>query len=139
MADNGRGQVLRRAIEACVAGDVAPLPELFTTDVRGWGPHMMVKSLDELKQAVVEREDALSNIELEINGLDVHGNKGFAEYRVQALFSEPLKVDDETVLDPNGRKIVVGAALIAEFDGDKISTFRNYFDDASLLEQLVAP
>ena len=30
------------------------------------------------------------------------------------------------------------AALVAEFKGDRISAFRNYFDDASLMEQMLA-
>jgi limonene-1,2-epoxide hydrolase len=42
------------------------------------------------------------------------------------------------VIDPNGRDILLGGAIVAEFDGDKISAFRNYFDDATLLVQMLA-
>jgi SnoaL-like domain len=138
MAENGRGQVLRRALEACVTGEVDALPELFTDDVSGWGPHMLVSSLDELKETVASREEALSDVGIEINSLDVFGNKGFVEYRLNAVFSGPLVLDEDTVVDPTGGMILLGAALVAEFDGDKISAFRNYFDDAALLEQMVA-
>ena len=55
MAENGRGQVLRRALEACVSGDVDALPELFTADVSAWGPHMLASSLDELRETVASR------------------------------------------------------------------------------------
>jgi ketosteroid isomerase-like protein len=138
MAENGRSQVLRRALEACVTGDADALPELFTADVSGWGPHMLVNSLDELKETISSREDALSDVGIEINSLDVIGNKGFVEYRLEAVFSGPFVLDKDTVVDPTGDKILLGAALVAEFDGDKISAFRNYFDDAALLEQMVA-
>ena len=40
MADNDRAQVLRRALEACLRGEVDSLPELFTSDVSGWSPNM---------------------------------------------------------------------------------------------------
>jgi hypothetical protein len=46
-------------------------------------------------------------------------------------------IDEETVIEPNGRELLVGAAFVAEFDGDAISAFRNYFDNAALLEQMV--
>ena len=137
MAENSRAQTLRRALEAGMAGDVDALPELFTDDVSGWGPHMLVSSLDELKETLAAREDALSDVEIEINSLDVFGNKGFVEYRINAVFSGPFVLDEDTIIEPTGGKILLGAALVAEFSGDKISAFRNYFDDAALLEQMV--
>ena len=138
MAENGRGQVLRRALEACIAGDADVLPELFTADVSGWSPNMLVSSLDELKETVASREEALSDVAIEINSLDVLGNKGFVEYRLHAVFSGPFALDENTVVEPTGDKILLGAALVAEFSGEKISAFRNYFDDAALLGQMVA-
>ena len=74
---------------------------------------------------------------IEINSLDVFGNKGFVEYRLNAVFSGPFLLQEDTVIEPTGAKILLGAALVAEFSGDKISAFRNYFDDAALLEQMV--
>ncbi len=138
MAENGRGQVLQRALEACISGDVDALPELFTSDVSGWGPNMLVSSLDQLKETIGSREEAFSDVGIEINSLDVFGNKGFVEYRLDAVFSGPFALDEDTVIEPTGGKILLGAALVAEFsEDDKISAFRNYFDDASLLEQMV--
>jgi ketosteroid isomerase-like protein len=138
MSDTDRRQVLQRAIEACVLGDVAALPEMFTSDVSGWSPNMLVSSLDELTEVVADREDALSNVSIQVDSLDVFGNKGFMEYRLTAVFSGPLVVDADTVIEPNGGEIMLGAALVAEFSDGKISAFRNYFDDASLMEQMLA-
>ena len=137
MAENSRAQILRRALEACVTGDVDALPKLFTADVSGWGPHLLVSSLDELSETLAYREEALSDVGIEINSLDVFGNKGFVEYRLNAVFSGPFLLQEDTVIEPTGAKILLGAAMVAEFSGDKISAFRNYFDDAALLEQMV--
>ena len=112
--------------------------ELFTDDVSGWSPNMLVASRDELAEVVAERETSISNVSLTIDVVDIVGNKGYAEYRVTADFSGPFVVDEETVIEPNGRELLLGAALVAEFDGDKISAFRNYFDNAALLEQMLA-
>jgi hypothetical protein len=139
MARSGRAGVLERALEAAFHGEVGALRELFTDDVSGWSPNMLVSSFDELAEVVAERDESLSNVSVQIDALDVVGNKGYAEYRVNAVFSGPFVIDDETVIEPNGRETLLGAVLVAEFsDDDKISAFRNYFDNAALLEQMLA-
>jgi ketosteroid isomerase-like protein len=138
MAGTDRGRVLWRALDASVHGDVEALPDLFTDDVSGWSPNLLVTTREELAEAVAVREETLSDVTIEIDALDVFGNKGFAEYRLTGVFSDPLVLDDDVVVDPHGRTIHMGGAIVAEFAGDKISAFRNYFDDVSLLEQMVA-
>ena len=137
MAENTRAEVLRRGLEACIVGDVAALPELFTEDVSGWSPNLLVSSLAELAEAVADREDSLSDVALQVDALDITGNKGFIEYRVSAVFSGPFLISDEVVIEPNGRELLLGAAMVAEFSGGRISAFRNYFDDATLMEQML--
>ena len=56
---------------------------------------------------------------------------------MSAVFSGPFVIDRDRVIEPNGNAIVLGAAMVAEFRGDKIAVFRNYFDDASLMEQML--
>jgi len=137
MAHKTRGDVLRRALEACIIGNVDVLPELFTEKISAWSPNMLVGSLGELSEVVADRDGSLSKVDLQIDSLDVFGNKGFVEYRVSAVFSGPFVISDETVIEPTGDTIVIGAAMVAEFEGDKISAFRNYFDDMTLMEQML--
>ena len=54
-----------------------------------------------------------------------------------ATFTGPFTVDTETVIEPNGQQLTLGAAVVGDFEGDKIKALRGYFDDASLLEQMV--
>ena len=98
---------------------------------------MLVTSLDELTEVVASREAALSDVTVNVDALDVVGNKGYIEYRLSAVFSGPFVIDDDTVIEPNGQEIGIGAAMVAEFKANKISAFRNYFDDAALLEQIL--
>lgn len=137
MARTGRAGVMERALEACLKGDVAALPQLFTGDVSGWSPNLHVSSLDELEEAIAERDETLSNVSVKIDTIDIVGNKGYAEYRVNAVFSGPFVIDEDTVIEANGRELLVGAAFAADFEGDTISAFRNYFDNAALLEQMI--
>jgi ketosteroid isomerase-like protein len=137
MAENDRRSVLQRALEACVRGEADALPEFFTEDVTVWSPNLFATSLEELTGSIALREDALSDVEVQVDSLDIFGNKGFVEYRVKAVFTGPFVIDADTVVEPNGHEILLGAALVAEFTGNKISALRNYFDDASLLEQML--
>ena len=137
MVRTGRGLVLERALDATFHGKVDALPELFTEDVSGWSPNMLVRSLDELAEVVAIRESSFSDPSLTIDALDVLGNKGFVEYRMSAVFSGPFVLGGDTAIEPNGQEILIGAAMVAEFTGDKISAFRNYFDDVTLLAQMV--
>ena len=55
-----------------------------------------------------------------------------------ATFSGPFVIDEEVVIEPNGQPLLLGAAAVADFEGDKIAAVRAYFDDATLLEQMLA-
>jgi hypothetical protein len=138
MAENGRAGVLERALEAAVTGDAAALPELFTDDVSGWSPNMIVGSLAELTDAVGARDESLSDVSILVHGVDVVGDRAYAEWIISAVFSGPFPIGDEVVIDPNGREITLGGIIAADFTGDKISAFRNYFDDVTLLVQMLA-
>ena len=141
MAEHPRGAVLRRAIETCIAPDdasIAKLGELFTDDVTVWSPNMLAVGLAGLAENLVFREEAFSNVDIQIDSLNIFGSRGLAEFRVVATFSGPFVIDEEVVIEPNGQQLLLGAAIVADFEGDKIKALRGYFDDASLLEQMVA-
>jgi hypothetical protein len=138
MTQNGRAGVLERALDACVTGQAGALPELFTDDVSGWSPNLMVSSLGELTEAVGARDESLSDVSILVHGVDVVGDRAYAEYIVSAVFSGPFPIGDDIVIDPNGRELTLGGIIAADFAGDKISAFRNYFDDVTLLVQMLA-
>ena len=138
MARSGRAGVLERALEACFNGEVDALPELFTDDVSGWSPNMLVTSRDELAEVVAERDESLSNVSA--------ADRRPRRRREQGLRRVP---GERGVLGPvrdrrghrdraeRPRAPAREPPFVAEFDGDTISAFRNYFDNAALLEQML--
>ena len=46
-------------------------------------------------------------------------------------------IEEDVVVEPNGKRLLLGAAAIADFEAGKIKSLRAYFDDASLLEQML--
>ena len=136
MAD-GRGRKLALAVEAGLTGETGAMSGLFTDDVSGWSPNMMVNSLAELNEVVQSRDDSLSNVNVAVQGVDAAGNKAFAEFVMTATFSGPWVIDEDTTLEPTGGEVVMAGVAAADFTDDKISAFRIYFDDLALMAQLL--
>ena len=143
MTETSRGAILRRAIETCIRPDddaVAKLGELFHDEVTVWSPNRLAIGLADLAKNLAFRENAFSDVDIQIDALDVFANKGFAEFRVAATFSGPfvLEGEKELVIEPRGQRLLLGAAAVADFEGGKIKALRAYFDDSVLLEQMLA-
>jgi hypothetical protein len=140
MAENTRDTALRRAIEMCIRPEddtLADLGSLFTDDATVWSLNMLAAGIADLAENLGLREGAFSDVELVFDSLDVFGKRGLAEFRVMATFSGPFVINEQVVIEPNGRQLLLAAA-VADFEGDKIKAIRAYFDDASLLEQMIA-
>lgn len=88
----------------------AAAEDLFSHDVVGWSPTLVVGSRSALVNALNEREDAFSDIELDVDSLDVVGDKAIAEWRVSAVFSGQFVLDDDLIIEPNGDRLLLAGA-----------------------------
>ena len=137
MASNAeRAATLVRALEASIVGDSTVIAELYTDDVRGWAPALTVSSAAELAVEFEDRDGAFSDIELDVSPFDVADDRACVEWIVNLTHSGPLELDDDIVIDPTGKRVSLHGITVAEFDGDRISSFRQYWDEVELLEQL---
>jgi ketosteroid isomerase-like protein len=133
-----RRDVLMSALEAEVGGESVDPASLFTDDVVGWSPIATVSGLAEVAELAASRDVAFSNVVIMFRGLDEVGNKAFAEWVVQADHTGPLVLDEGAVLDPTGRRVQLAGVTVADFREGKIRSYRTYFDDLSLIEQMAA-
>ena len=131
-----RKQVLSEAIKAEVGIAPADLKTLFTDDVTGWSPYATISGLAGLADLAALREEAFSNVVITFRGLDEVGNKAFAEWLVEADHTGPLVLSEDTALDATGRHVQLPGVTVADFREGKIRSFRTYFDDLSLIEQI---
>ena len=137
MASNAeRAATLVRALEASITGDSSHVAELYVDDVKGWAPAMSVSSAAELAVELEDRDGAFSDIELDVSPFDVSGERACVEWVVSLTHSGPLEIDDDTVIDPTGLRVTLHGVTVAEFAGDKIAAFRQYWDEVELIEQL---
>ena len=132
-----RKDVLMKALEAEVGGASGDLGALVTVDVVGWSPYATVSGLTALAELSALREEAFSNVVIVFRGLDEVGNKAFAEWLIEADHTGPLVLGPDAVVDATGRHLQLPGVTVAEFREGKIRSYRTYFDDASLIEQIV--
>ena len=132
-----RKDTLARALEAEVGGEAVDPGTLFTDDVVGWSPIASVSGLTALAELEVIHELAFSNVVILFRGLDEVGNKAFAEWVIEADHTGPFILSEDAVLEATGRHVQLAGATVADFRDGKIRSFRTYFDDISLIEQLV--
>ena len=132
-----RKDVLLKALEAEVGGASVDPGTLFTEDVVGWSPIATVSGLTDLADLAAARETTFSNVVILFRGLDEVGNKAVAEWLIEADHTGPMVLGDGAVLEATGRRVRLAGVTVADFRGEKIRSFRTYFDDVSLIEQMV--
>src|SRR5512135_1913433 len=131
-----RKDVLLRALEAEVGGASVDPGTLFTDDVVGWSPYASVSGLAAVADLATLRETAFSNVVITFRGLDEVGNKAFAEWQIEADHTGPLVLTEDTALEATGRHVLLPGVTVADFRDGKIRSYRTYFDDLSLIEQI---
>jgi len=131
-----RKQVLSDALRAEAGAASADLGTLFTEDVVGWSPYATVSGLTAMAALSALREEAFSNVVITFRGLDEVGNKAFAEWLVEADHTGPLVLSPDSVLEATGRHVQLPGVTVADFREGKIRSYRTYFDDISLIEQI---
>jgi len=132
-----RKEVLSSALKAEIGAASVELKTLFTDDVVGWSPYVALSGLAALAELAALREAAFSNVMITFRGLDEVGNKAFAEWLVEADHTGPLVLSEDTALEASGRHVQLAGVTVADFREGKIRSFRTYFDDLSLIEQIV--
>jgi ketosteroid isomerase-like protein len=133
-----RKDVLSKALESEVGGASVDPGTLFTDDVVGWSPYATISGLTALAGLAALREEAFSNVVIMFRGLDEVGNKAFAEWLIEADHTGPLVLGEDAVLEATGQHVQLPGVTVADFRDGKIRSYRTYFDDLSLIEQIAS-
>jgi hypothetical protein len=134
----GRVAALIRGIEVSANGDSGVIAGLYTDDVQGCSPVMDISSAAELAIEIEDRDGVFADIELVFAPLDVAGEQACVEWTMTATHSGPLNINDDVCIDASGVRLTVHGVTVAEFDGDRICRFRDYWDEANVLAQITA-
>lgn len=134
--DRSRALRLERAVRASILGDSSVVDELYTADVRGWSPRLEVSSAAELAFELELHDSAFSDMDVHVSPLDVNGPQACVEWQATAVHSGAIGAGRGVRVAPTGKRVLVRGATIAEFDGERICSFRQYWDELSLLVEL---
>jgi ketosteroid isomerase-like protein len=132
-----RKDVMLKALEAEVGSTSADLDTLFTDDVVGWSPYASVSGLTELAELAAQHDSTFSNIVIQVRSLDEVGNRTYAEWLIEADHTGPFVLDDDVVLEATGRHVQLAGVSVADFREGKIRSYRTYFDDLTMIEQMI--
>jgi ketosteroid isomerase-like protein len=127
---------LARALRAGIDRDRQVLAELLTDDVTAWTPMVSATSFGELLEHLDQRDEAFSEIDLEVAPLDVGGDYACVEWSVVMTHTGPLALGDAQVVDPTGLRVRLNGVTVAEFRGERICSLRQYWDESGVLDQL---
>ena len=135
-SNEDRATTLARALRAGIDRDRKTLEALLTADVRAWSPALSTASLDELLDELDRRDDAFSDVELDVAPLDVGGDHACVEWTVAMTHSGTVELADEMSIEASGLRILLHGVTVAEFVGEQICSVRQYWDAHTVLEQL---
>jgi ketosteroid isomerase-like protein len=131
-----RTDVLRDAMQAAVTGDEALAERVYTGDMTGWSPVLEVSSRDELTADLRGRSGGFSDVDVVLDPVEAVGDKLIVEWRVTATHTGVLALDEDVEVEPTGRRLELRGVVIAEFEGGRIRSFRQYWNEVELIDGL---
>lgn len=124
-------------IRVAVVGGPDPLGEALTEDARGWSPALAFATRAEAEAAVRDQASPLTVLSFDVEDLYWAEPVVFAEWRLDAVVTEPLLVADDVLVEARGRPVTLAGATVAELRGGRVVVVHTYYDDAALIEQVI--
>jgi len=122
--------------------DEDPIPsaeQAIASDVVVWSPAVYTTSREAAIEALRApgEDDALSDVRVWIEAVDVVGTRVYIEWRLAARFTRPCFIDDDLLVEPTGRLVETSGVQVATFRAGQLVRVSCYYDDLALLEQII--
>lgn len=132
-----RREHFEAAIEAAVVGEPDQLQGVLTVDAVGWSPALRYGSREEAVAALREHPAALSVTEFHIVRLIRPPPFLVAEWHLAAVHDQAFLVADDLLIDVSQNPLHLSGTTVAKVRGTLIEAVHTYYDEASLVEQVV--
>lgn len=134
----GRGRrLLERLIEVAVVGEPEQLRHALAADATGWSPSWQFGSRSEAEAALRNHTAPLLVTEFDAESLFWSPPYLSAEWTLRAVHAEPFFVADDWLIDVNDDPVSLVGCSILKLRGQEIGVVHTYYDEASLIEQVV--
>jgi hypothetical protein len=120
----------------------AVIPDLEASvdeDVVVWSPCVSTRTRTELVTALLESDDAISDVAVSILGTSRSGSTVYVEWGLEGHFDTAGFLNDDLLIEPSGATVQATGVCVIEFRHHRAFRIRCYYDGLSLLEQVVGP
>jgi hypothetical protein len=118
---------------------VADLEASIDEDVVVWSPCLSTRSRPELMAALLDADDAITDVTVSILGTSTSESTVLVEWRLEGRFNNAGFLNDDLLVEPSGAMVEATGVLVVVFDGDRATRIRCYYDSLGLLEQVIRP
>jgi hypothetical protein len=131
MASLDRVDLVVRGIRASLTGDSSIVQDLFSPHVRAALP-ALASSAAALAVEIEDRRDAFADVAVSVVQTEDVGASTWVEWAASVRHVGRLMIDNLTV-EPTGRRAAVYGVTVAEFEGDRIVSYHQYWDCSDLV------
>jgi hypothetical protein len=118
------------------------VPELEASvdeNVTVWSPCVCTTSRTELVAALLDSDDAITDVEISIIGTSTIDSTVYVEWHLEGRFNNPGFLNDDVLVEPSGAVVEESGVLVVVFHHNRATHIRCYYDGLGLLEQVVHP
>jgi len=106
-------------------------------DVVVWSPCVCTTSRTDLVAALLEGDDAITDVDVTILGASATESTAHVEWHLQGRFNNAGFLNDDVLIEPSGATVAVSGVLVVEFRQSLARHIRCYYDELGVLEQVV--
>jgi ketosteroid isomerase-like protein len=125
------------SIRVAVVGGPGPLGDALTEDVRGWSPALSFEGRAEAEAALADQVTSLTVLSFDVDALLWAEPVAVAEWHLDATVDDTMLVADDVLVESRGRPLALAGVTVARFRQGRVAVVRTYYDDASLIEQVI--
>jgi hypothetical protein len=129
---------LERTLQVALVGNADQLGDALTSDAKGWSPTGTFRSRTEIEESRREHAASLRVETCTIDRIWWQAPTLIAEWNVQAVHDTPLLVAEDVLIERTGHHVTLAGVSVAVLEGDRIAIMHSYFDDAAVIEQILA-
>lgn len=119
------------------AAVIARLEACVDEQVVVWSPSLYAASRMELVSALVDGDDALSDVSVSTGSPLFAGHSVVVEWALVGRFDRAAFLNDDVLIDASGSRVETSGVMILSFFGSRVGGVRCYYDGLALLEQLL--
>jgi len=118
---------------------VAELEASVDESVVVWSPCVSTRSRTDLVAALLDGDDAITDVAVSILGAGHSDSTVYVEWLVEGRFNNAGFLNDDVLVEASGGLVEAAGMIAVVFRGSRATNIRCYYDGLGLLEQVVHP